>query len=375
MVRRTYKDIPREKTEIITSNSFPESDTSNFEDPRYYPDMHKDRWIAKRGSRPDGTNDLTLDDRLEAAKRVIDALLTEEMVNKIGERIRSKISSIPPRDEYVIHVPFINTQSGRERKNVLGTAFTIELCNSLDAYCKKHLPGKKVKFVNEPMLINLAISSAYPDIQLDSGQKPIDTFDSGRSTASMIGRLVKLPLFEANNFKPGDMVILTDDHAQTAGTMLCRWNAVEDAGADVIAITTLSKAPETDNLQPHPELGKIIDEAIRYNISQFEGSANPVKYAQAHKKIETLFKKMGISYETMTNREAMIIIAHLTEPSKPEIREWFDAVCEKLKVDKHLKEGNGSSLESTFQEKAFSVDELCKKIDVAIPHFISIWKA
>ncbi len=140
-----------------------------------------------------------------------------------------------------------------------------------------------------------------PPIVFTDNKSLIGLSRTSRTEASPIGRLVQQPFFVTSELRPGDKVVIADDHVQAGGSMLAMEAAARGAGVDVLAFATLSAHPFSPQLTMANEVRKIFDETL-------------AAWDPGHLVINRL-AELGMPRERLTNSEALILIAYATDPA------------------------------------------------------------
>lgn len=149
-----------------------------------------------------------------------------------------------------------------------------------------------------------------PAIRFSDDKSLVGLSRTSRTEATPIGRLVQQPFFTTSELQPGDKVIIADDHVQAGGSMLAMDAAAQGAGADVLAIATLSSHP----LSPQLTMSTAVRELLDRTMAAWDPE-NLVAQRLA---------ELGMPRDKLTNSEALILIAYAIDPNDTEAVEKFD---------------------------------------------------
>jgi beta-phosphoglucomutase-like phosphatase (HAD superfamily) len=379
--------LPREMYEVIRS-------------PREYvesPDMamlktmppeevafHEARWAAKKGASIDGTRKYTVKEQIAAAQSVTHELLTDDMVQHIAERITPVVlerASAKSGKPIMVQVPHFITLPPKPTPNYLKIVMTEMVASKLGAYFAKHYPKINVQFQTHSYLptvtlnhvVSQELGPKYIGAASLSGHRLDKTSTQGRTDGNLFERLVKQPLYELEGFQEGDIVVLVDDHLQAASTIAAALYGLEEKGVSVPCIAALSTLGESRNIQPHPEIDQIMAQALQYAIDNHLAT-NPyqrpesviTKMREVHTRV---LEKIGLSDNTLTNREALILIAHYVDYHNPDQKAWFDQTAGKMGFNASLPERGDESIKNQLQQPPLSPLDLCDQLNRAIPTY------
>ncbi|HEX7635596.1 MAG TPA: hypothetical protein VF427_10000 [Noviherbaspirillum sp.] len=168
----------------------------------------------------------------------------------------------------------------------------------------------------------------------EAGRSPVKFADhkclyglsrTARTEASPIGRLVQQPYFVTSELNAGDKMIIADDHVQAGGSILSMLSAAKEANIDVLAVATLTTHPFSKQFSMSDDVKALLDKAMK-------------KWDKDGLIGETL-SEIGMPLHTLTNHEAMILIAYATDPKDA------DALAAFSEVEKRLLDGSASVME------------------------------
>ena len=171
---------------------------------------------------------------------------------------------------------------------------------------------------------------------------------TARSNASPIGRLVQQGYFDTSEIKPGDNIVIADDHTQAGATILVMAAALKQAGAQVLAAVTPTVHPFCAQLGLSDNVKQLLDATL--------------KKWDENNSVRAQFLKFGMPLETLTNHEAMIVIAYATDPNDPAAVSAFQQLEATLMEGRHVLQGESDSLAPILRQTPFSPDEVVKEL-------------
>lgn len=347
-------------------------------------EFHNLRWIAKRGKHLDGTGNYNQEEKLEAGRKVVDALLTEDMINRVADKsfraVQRKRDNGHPSDEpIIVHLPHIGGS-----KNQLRIALLERLTIRLNEIAKSDYPDLNVEFrdaflPNSPVCNVLSIAESLEgecspeDIEPLSGHAVDASLTIKRSTGNLMERMAKQALFNFENFQEGDLVILGDDHVQTGSTFITQYQQLIASGIEVVALLALATMPESKNLQAHPDMLADLAQAESYAIANYikdypsadkDSVSNKFRQASADS-----VSTVGICKESLSNREALTLMACFIDGGDAEQLEWFRGIMDKYGCDPNVIERKGDSLLHQAEQPGMTPVAIKESIQRLIPAF------
>lgn len=347
-------------------------------------EFHNLRWIAKRGKHLDGTGNYSREEKLEAGRKVVDALITEKMIKAVADKSfaaaqRKRDSGFDPAKPVMVHLPHIGGS-----KNQLRIAFLERLTNRLNEIAKEDYPELNVEFRDaftpeSPICNVLSIAESLEgkfrpeDIEPLSGHAVDASLTIKRSTGNLMERMAKQALFNFENFEEGDLVILGDDHVQTGSTFITQYQQLVASGVEVVALVSLAAMPESKNLQAHPDMLDDLAQAelfaIENHLEEFPSSEKQSITAKFRKASADCISMVGICKESLSNREALTLMACFVDGKKPEQLEWFKAIMDKYGCDPDVVERKGDSLLHQAQQPGMNPVVIHENMQKLIPSF------
>lgn len=173
---------------------------------------------------------------------------------------------------------------------------------------------------------------------------------TARSNASPIGRLVQQGYYDTSEIKRGDRVVIVDDHSQSGSTILSMSAAVQEAGGKVLAAIMPTVHPYSRSLGMHP--------AVRQEL------LNVLKGWDAQGLVQQKLADYGMPVSTLTNHEAMIVIAYAIDPMNATAVQRFHQLESMLNGGAKVLEGESDSLQPVLAKKPASPAEVAKMMDV-----------
>ncbi|HEU4622486.1 MAG TPA: HAD hydrolase-like protein [Burkholderiaceae bacterium] len=172
---------------------------------------------------------------------------------------------------------------------------------------------------------------------------------TARSNASPIGRLVQQGYFDTSEIKPGDRVVIVDDHTQAGGTILAMAAAMTQAGARVLAAATPTTHPFCAQLAMSPAVVALLKETLQRWDTQGV--------------VQAKLASLGMGINTLTNHEAMIVIAYATDPDDTVAKQKFIDLENALHGEHRVMEGESDSLVAVLEQKPIPPHEVAKEMD------------
>ncbi|MCS4509728.1 hypothetical protein NBM50_05555 [Xylophilus ampelinus] len=212
------------------------------------------------------------------------ARLHDHVVNAIGRPEGQVVHLVRPARDYYVADNTLNFFTFCQQAELASTL------NALEAQAAKREGRPALKFSDNKCLVGLSRTS--------------------RTEATPIGRLVQQPFFTTSELQPGDKVIISDDHIQAGGSMLAMNAAAQGAGADVLAIATLSSHPLSPQLAMAPEVAAFLDQTL--------AAWDPENL------VASRLAELGMPRDRLTNSEAMILIAYAIDPTDTQAVEKFE---------------------------------------------------
>jgi beta-phosphoglucomutase-like phosphatase (HAD superfamily) len=383
-------NIDREKTEIIKGDidyiespatDDPEDGITLTEDEKAF---HNERWIAKRGKNLDGSGNYSPEEKLKSGLYVVQTLLTDDMINRIADKAyaaakEKREKGYPESETIIIHLPHIGGS-----QNMLRIGMLHVLQEKLNEIFDHKYPDLNVSFKDasdrtSPIFNVLSIAESLAQYDIDD-IKPLSGHDAQasltikRSTGNLMERMAKQAIFNFKNFQPGDLVILADDHVQTGSTFITLYQQLVEAGVQIVALTSLATMPESTNLQAHQDVLNDLQVATDYAITNYvedfpsetEYNIRPIFEEAANASLSIV----GLSKESLSNREALTLMATMIEGTKEDQIEWFKGVMDKYGCDSSVPERKGDSIIYQAQQKFKTPVQIRDSIDKLIPRFI-----
>ncbi|MEJ2680614.1 MAG: HAD hydrolase-like protein, partial [Gammaproteobacteria bacterium] len=137
------------------------------------------------------------------------------------------------------------------------------------------------------------------------------------ASPSPIERLVQQAYFTCDEIAQGDKVVITNDHAQTGASILAMAAALKAAGAELLGVTTLTA-------HPHCRAGFTLDKEIAAHLHDVLAQWDP------EGKVLAVLREVGLNLDTLTNAEALILIAYATDPTADATQQNRFAACRNL---------------------------------------------
>ena len=403
--REKHRDRALEDTEIVTSETWtteaPTEGSLNVVAAFSLAqrEFHNWRWIAKRGVDLRQEGCFSREEQLVACDKVlhgftasdgtrIAGLLKTSMVERLAEKVERYVAGkwkekAGANRDITIHLPTRTVVPKKAIENELASATNHAIAQRLTAHFRDSpIPNQKITFCEtERVLIGETLQLVVDREEKLEGIRicslsdhcPNKTVQAGRTEGNGLTRIVRQPLFNYSTFCPGDAVILTDDCAQAGSTFITWDQALRRRGVNVIAYAALSSLPETRNLLAAPEVIRAFDQvmafAVSNHIERFP-SSDPIRVAdEFQRNLDHLLSVVGISKETLSNREALTIMSFFVDGTKRVQMEWFVNLAITVGADPKLPEREDESPFSQARRPFISPNELAVMIDREIPKY------
>jgi beta-phosphoglucomutase-like phosphatase (HAD superfamily)/adenine/guanine phosphoribosyltransferase-like PRPP-binding protein len=362
-------------------------------------EFHNLRWIAKRGVNLHQEGPFSKEEQLVACNKVlngftasdgtrIEGLLKPLMIERLAERVERHVAGswrkmAGANGDITIHLPARTVVPKKNIENELASVTNYAIAQQLSAHFTANpIPNQKITFCEKDRVLIGETLQLVVDreerlegtrICCLSGHDLNKTAQAGRTEGSGLSRIVRQPIFNYSTFRSGDAVILTDDCAQAGSTFITWDQALRKLGVDVIAYAALSSLPETRNLLAAPEVIKEFDQVMTFAVSNHLekiSNADPCKVADEFRRnLDHLLRVVGISKETLSNREALTIMAFFVDGAKSTQVEWFFNLAIAAGADPKLPEREDESPFLQARRPFISPNELAVMIDREVPKY------
>lgn len=283
------------------------------------------RQVSKKGTDLNGNLIASEAESMAAAHETVRHFMTPQHVDEVLDRAIEQAGN--PTTDTTIYVAVPGKPD--HKVNVLAVGYATTLCHELNEHAKArgltHLHFSDEKHIWMTSIVN-------------------------RTFADAIGRLTRLPLFDTSDFKAGDKVILADDHVQSGGFFASAVNAFDD-GVEILGVATLTRHPLGSTLGAHKEVKQALDALPQIDI------------------VKSKLAEVGVGLETITDREALTIIAAMTAPDDAAARTRFDQLLDVVGRNAHIEqiEKRDDSLAALLDQPAMTARELVDAMERAIP--------
>lgn len=307
--------------------------------------IHFLRQYAKKGKYPDesyvvdptfNAPDNIIEDRIKAAKWVIDQLLTEEHVSELAEHLHERLDGRTNQTVTILRNQV--AEGGNVSYNFLSPTYDEILIEELKDYFKDH----------------------YPEDHIDFDMKTaLRLNDTLRVYSTPVERLARLPFIDTDDLTPkvdDKLVLIADEHVQSAGMSTTLFSLSKQLGGEVVGITTLTSHPTTQDISLSAEVHDLV---VDY--------ANQTSDYGAEMLEETL-EKLGLSLDTISNREGLYILALLMDGEDKDQFDEFIDLEKRLASGSVVVEGVEDNVRRALTDPALSVEELKAQIDSLIDH-------
>ena len=403
--REGYGDRPLEETEIITSGTCAtEAPSEGSLDLKAafslaQREFHDLRRIAKYGVNLRNEGPCTRQEQLAACEKVlygftacdgtsVHGLLTPSMIERLAGKVeryvaRSWKGRAGANDALTIHVPARTVRPKTKVENELLLAAHRAIIQELSDYLGRNpFPDIKIRFngvdrvlIGEALHLVVDRDEGMENTRISclSDHDPCKTVQARRTESNGLSRVFQQPIFDCRAFKQGDVVILTDDCAQSCSALITCDQALRNRGVNVVAYAALSSLPESRNLRAAPSVIDKFDEAIAFaasnHVEKMPGSDYSNAYEEFQRSVNHIFGLIGLSKETLSNREALTIMAFFIDGTKAGQLDWFNSVAFIAGADPELPDRDDQSPFFQARRPFMSPNELAVMVDRQVPKY------
>lgn len=272
--------------------------------------------------------------RTQAAAKTLDAY-RGHYIHNLYKHLMEKID-FPKQNNgpIVVHLvrPGRNLVTSDATVNYLSLVAQREVTDSLNYLAKVYKDSDRIQFSN---------IKQFPVLSR-----------TARSNASPLGRIVQQGYYDTAQIKANDMVVIVDDHTQAGATVLSMAAAMSSKGAKVLAAIMPTVHPYSSQLSLSPKVKKLLQDTL----STWD--------TQQH--LQQKLQSFGMPLETLTDHEAMIIIAYATNPENKSALQKFSQLAEELFNGRTVAEGDSDSLKPVLQQNPLPVEEIIAEMDAEI---------
>jgi len=267
--------------------------------------------------------------RMEAAYKVINCIITDEFINSLLEQSLKQYDT-SKGDVISVVRPVKVYDNIKNSYNMLTNMFSQELLIQLDKKMKEKHPDKKITFKDEPVMMLTT---------------------SNRTQASSYERILKQPFFDATQLRAKN-IIINDDHINAGAFTATLFAAAKELDANILAVSSLTVHPHTRNLA--------LDGRLLRALKQYTEEAEP--NTAAYDRLNLVLSTMGLSMETLTNREALTLLTIIMDGNNNKHQLAFDKLDKTIKNGHNVIDGKGDSLNDVLQEVPLTVSALIARI-------------
>ncbi|MBL4589874.1 MAG: HAD family phosphatase [Alphaproteobacteria bacterium] len=253
--------------------------------------LFNDRWLAKFGYDLRGKNH-SEEERVAAMERVISSLLTDDLIEKIGESIVARLGV-----ENSVKKPVYFPRQGNRKDDRLYLAnyFVEKAKEKVGTYIAQKYPQSNIDILSDKVLFTATKANS----------------DARRTTADVIRRLIFQNIYDVSDFDSGDYVFILDDHVQYGSTLLSRGGSFVEGDVNVIGFAALSGKPSSATLKPSKKLLCMLDDVLFMNAQIHDEKCDYISG-----RFEDFLSNIGVCRETLTPREVIAYTALLLEPDR-----------------------------------------------------------
>ena len=308
--------------------------------------IHFLRQYAKKGKYPDesyvvdptfNAPDEIIDDRIRAALWVVDQLLTDDHVQELAEHLYEQLDGRKNKTINILRNQV--AEAGDVSYNFLSPTYDEILIEKLDDYFKENYPEDNVRF---DMKTALRLN------------------DTLRVYSTPVERLARLPFIDTDDLMPkvdGEMILIADEHVQSAGMSSTLFSLSKELGGEVLGITTLTSHPTTQDISLSPEVRDMVIDYANHTTDQDGAEV-----------LENTLNTLGLSLDTITNREGLYILALLMDGEDKEQFDEFIALEKSLSEGIEVVESVEDNVRRALTDTPLTVYMLKEQIDTLVAH-------
>ncbi|MGH1404886.1 MAG: hypothetical protein ACRBDL_11660 [Alphaproteobacteria bacterium] len=308
------------------------------------------RHLAKRGKFLDGGFDpwrdkAPTDMRMLAARQVVDHWLTDDIVEQIVDRSAQQVRDTGTDSSTTVHIahPLKDYTRPGVNINYMVLAYRSELTERLNNAMEQRHQDLDVNFAADRPMLALASDR------------------STRTTATALQRLTSQPFYDPDIFDDGEFILFADEHVQAGGVMLAARNIQNSRDINVVGYTALSSHNLGADLRINSNISIALETAIEDNARI--NDADPRQYTQ---ELDTALTEVGLSRDTLSNIEGLILIAYFIDGQHEAKRAWFEGVKDSAGLsEEDVREGM-DSLQAILLQDAITPRELANDMEEQI---------
>lgn len=208
--------------------------------------------------------------------------------------------------------------------NFLTAVYTKMLRDALQGVARTYFPTSEIRVHDEPVMM---------------------LTKTNRTDADSLGRIVKQPLFQLGDIQ-GKNVIVADDHVNAGAFTTTLVSQAEDMGANVVGVASFSRHPNSGELSLKPCVKKSL------------------LTLHPQEQLDELLGRVGVSVDTLTNREGLTLLSILMDGANDNHRTTFHCVMTEVNGEyNNLLDGIGDDLDCELSKAPKTPRELLQEID------------
>lgn len=300
-------------------------------------EIHRKRHFAKKGidlvsgekvdPRHDA-EDCIVEERVQIAREVVEEIMTDEHVQELADHVYANIHD--KEDKQVFLLRNSVAEGGQVSYNFLSPTYDHMLITALTKALDEKHPDHGITFEMETAIRLNNTKRVYSDpAQRLARQAYMDTVD-----------LEKMR---------GKNIIIADEHVQSGAMVMTIYSLLKKMGDDtnILGVTSLTCHPTIQDLHCSQEVNNVMAEYL----SDTDKDA-----------IEDTLGRVGLSYDTLTAREGLYVLALVLDGQNPEQAYRFAMLEDHLSQGKAVIEGVEDDLYLALRSPPLDVEEFDKKI-------------
>jgi hypothetical protein len=273
--------------------------------------------------------------RKSAAQEVVDSWLSDDFVQQFAEYLYPQLSR--SSDRTTTFIKRVSVAGPSERHNFLSPVYEDRLIASLERAFSRIDPHNPVSFETVIM--------------------PMATIPK-RTESNPLERIVRQPYLDerAKHKLTGRKLVLLDDHVQAGGTFATFFAVAKELGkgTEVLGITALTAHPTLRDLR--------ISEQVKDRLLLYCDKRSPMGRAGAIE-LDTSLSKIGLSIDTLTNREAFYLIGMMMDGFNMQERKTYLDLIDEIGEGVRVAEGKEDNFEQFLHTSPMTLPSISIAMD------------
>ncbi len=295
-------------------------------------ELHRKRHFAKKGvdlvngRKVDPRYDAdaqTVGERVLAAREVVKAIMSDEHVSELADHIYENVKDREDKTVYLLRNSVM--RDGQVSYNFLSPTYDLMLMQAMQEKIDGKDPDSGISFEMETAFRMNDTKRVYSNpMQRLARQAYIDTDD-----------LQKMR---------GKNIVVADEHVQSGAMVTTIYSLLKNLGEEtnVMGVTTLTSHPTMSDLHPSEDVNQLLQKHLS---------------ADEHEQLESSLSRVGLSYDTLTAREGLYVLALVMDGSQLDHRQEFEELERKMSGGRTVVEGVEDDLAAALMSPPLDVNE------------------